>query len=141
MNNARTEYGDIIDLPHHQSDKRPHMSLHDRAAQFAPFAALRGYDDEITETARTTDSKIELSAEETEQINENIHNILNKIKETPKAKITYFVPDERKDGGEYVTITANIRRVDETQRIIHLTDGGSIDIDELSAIELIDKND
>lgn len=138
MCDARKEYGDIIDLPHHQSDKRAHMSLHDRAVQFAPFAALRGYDDEIAETARTTNSKVELSAEETDRINDNIKIIIENIKSTPRVKITYFVPDEKKDGGEYVSKKGCVRKIDEVERVIHFTDNTNILIDDLYQINIED---
>ena len=89
MSDARIEYGDIIDLPHHQSNKRPHMSQHDRAAQFAPFAALRGYDEEIAETARLTDKKNELSSDDISLINERLH-IIKYIKALFDEPLDYF---------------------------------------------------
>jgi len=135
MSDARIEYGDIIDLPHHQSEKRAHMSLHDRAAQFAPFAALRGYDDEITETARTTDSRIELSAEETERLNEKLNSLICNIKQTPEVSITYFKPDDRKSGGEYVTVTGKLRRIDEAKKVVIFTDEKEIYIEDIYEIK------
>ena len=131
MSDARTEYGDIIDMPHHQSTKRQHMSLHDRATQFAPFAALRGYDDEITETARTTDSRIELSAEEIEELNDKLINLIADIKQKPKVSITYFKPDDKKSGGAYVTIKGNLRRIDEVEKIMVFTDEKKIRIEDV----------
>ncbi len=136
MNNTTSNYSDIIDMPHHQSDKRPHMSLQDRAAQFAPFAALRGYDEEIIETARLTDERLELSNEDMSLLNERLHLIIDNIKSKPEASITYFVPDEKKEGGAYITVKGNVRRIDEVERIIHLTDNTKISIDDVSRIEL-----
>ena len=131
MSDARIEYADIIDMPHHQSDKRQHMSLHDRAAQFAPFAALRGYDDEITETARTTDARIELSAEEIEELNDKLNNLIADIKQKPMVSITYFKPDDKKSGGAYITVTGNVRRIDDVERVISFTDGKTIKIEDV----------
>lgn len=131
MSDARIEYGDIIDLPHHQSEKRAHMSLSDRAVQFAPFAALRGYDEEITETARITDARIELSAEKIEELNEKLGELIANIRQMPKASITYFRPDEKKSGGAYVTAAGNLRRIDEIERVIIFTDETKIKIDDI----------
>lgn len=139
MNDSRAEYGDIIDLPHHQSDKRAHMSLHDRAAQFAPFAALRGYDDEITETARTTEARIELSAEKTEELNEKLKLIASDINQTPEVSITYFKPDNKKSGGAYITETGFVRRIDEIEKIFIFTDDRKININDIYEIK-IDKS-
>ncbi|MBQ6381944.1 MAG: hypothetical protein IJJ41_10175 [Clostridia bacterium] len=133
---SHSDYQDIIHLPHHQSATGPHMSLHDRAAQFAPFAALRGYDDEICETARLTDKQHELNDEQIAAINRQLNLLTEHIKSAPKAKITYFVPDERKEGGQYATIEANIRRIDEVQKQIILTSGECIEIANLFSIEM-----
>ncbi len=135
MSNARDEYGDIIDLPHHQSKKRPHMSLSDRAAQFAPFAALRGYEDEISETARQTDKKLELDNDTAALLNERLHIIIESIKSEPEISLTYFIPDNKKEGGKYVSSTGKVRRVDEIQRFIQFKDETKISIDNLLRIE------
>lgn len=132
---SKTDYQDIIHLPHHQSATRPHMSLHDRAAQFAPFAALRGYDDEIDEAARLTDRQIELNEEQIALINRQIRRLMENIRSAPKVKITYFVPDEKKEGGKYTTIEAAVRRIDEVQKQIILTTNRSIPIDSVFRIE------
>ena len=118
----REVYADIIDHPHWQSPTRPQMSLYDRAAQFAPFAALTGYEDMIGEEARLVDNRIELGDEETEELNRKLAEIRGAIHrgETPRAAITYFVPDPLKPGGVYETITEGIRRVDETAGTIRL---------------------
>ena len=136
MSDARTEYGDIIDMPHHQSKRHKQMSMGDRAAQFAPFAALRGYDEEVEETARVTDSKVDLSAEEINALNETLHLIIDEIKSRPCVMITYFVPDEKKSGGAYVSVTGNVRRVDEIEKSIIFTDDRTIPIEDIKSITI-----
>ena len=113
------------------------MSLHDRAAQFAPFAALRGYDEEISETARLTDRQLELNEEQVAAINRQLNLITENIKSAPKAKITYFIPDARKEGGQYSTREAHIRRIDEVQKQMILTSGETIEISDLFSIEML----
>ena len=131
------EYDDIINLPHHQSTKHKHMSNYQRAAQFAPFAALTGYDAAIDETARLTDKKLELSEEQQEYLNQQIQLLIECILEKPQVQITYFVPDERKSGGEYVTVTGNVRRVDDYNREIVFTDGMTVKIDDVWSIRIM----
>ena len=116
-------YGDIINHPHWQSPTRPHMSLYDRAAQFAPFAALSGYDEMIGEEGRLVDNKIELGPDEMENLNETIANIQRAIDagSKPVVAITYFIPDHLKAGGRYETITEAIRRVDTVEQKLILT--------------------
>ena len=101
--NNNHEYDDIIDLPHPTSRKHPRMSLHDRAAQFAPFAALTGHEAAIKETARLTDRKAELSDEMIAELNDQINIIRDNIGTDQIIAVTYFVPDEKKSGGEYMT--------------------------------------
>lgn len=125
------QYDDIINLPHHQSKTRPHMSLTDRAAQFSPFAALTGYDAEVKEAARVTDEKIELSEEMSFRLDEKLRILQEHMGEYPQVSITYFLPDERKDGGSYVTVTETVKRIDEYGRQIVLTDGSQIPIKDI----------
>ena len=139
---ARKVYGDIIDLPHHQSSVHPHMSLYDRAAQFSSFKALTGYEDMISEEARPVDSKIELSEEEMDELNQTLSQ-LNDILETgrhPLAAITYFIPDLLKAGGRYETVTEPIRRIDATRGKIILvrTEGYGHSAVEISIPDLLD---
>ena len=118
---ARTVYADIINLPHWQSPTRPHMSLYDRAAQFAPFAALTGYDDMVNEEARIVDNKIELDDEAIENLNMKLGLISDAIDngEKPSVSIICFVPDPLKAGGRYETVTERIRKIDAIdQKII-----------------------
>ena len=93
------KYRDIINLPHKQSTKRPHMSLLDRAAQFAPFAALTGYDDAVKETARLTDEKIEMSEENLNVLNMKYQILVDRLDEEHEVVFTYFIPDGNKSGG------------------------------------------
>ena len=118
----REVYGDIIGHPHRVSPKHPQMSLYDRAAQFAPFAALTGYEDMIGEEARLVDNKIELSDEELEDLNRKLAEISEMISRglRPEATITCFIPDPLKPGGVYETVTEKIRRVDPVSGIIQL---------------------
>ena len=111
---AKKEYADIINLPHHQSTVRKHMSLHDRAAQFAPFAALSGYEEMVAEEARLTDHEIELSDSEIGIINGVITEIIRILENGghPAVAVTYFKPDPQKNGGSYETHSGRIRRVD-----------------------------
>lgn len=115
------KYEDIINLPHHVSKTRKPMSLYNRAAQFAPFAALTGYDDAIKETSRITEQRIELSEELKNMLNQKIKLISENIKLQPKVSITYFVPDNKKSGGVYKTISGNVRRIDEIEKYLLFT--------------------
>ena len=126
---AKTEYADIFDLPHHQSATRKHMSLYDRAAQFAPFAALSGYDDMVTEEARHTDREIELSENEIEVINSVISDINTMIENGghPTVTVTYFQSDPHKSGGCYETITGIVKRVDSVDKKLILYGSDNIE--------------
>lgn len=111
---AKQVYADIIDLPHHQSATRAHMSLYDRAAQFAPFAALTGFEDMVDEEARFTDSAIELSDNEIEIINGILGEIQMNIENGghPIVTVDHFIPDAHKGGGRYEAFTGRIKRID-----------------------------
>ena len=128
-------YEDIINLPHHVSKTRPQMSMLDRAAQFSPFAALTGYDAAIKETGRLTDEKIELGEEAKAALDRKQAYLMEMIGEQPEISITYFLPDARKSGGAYVTITGNLKRFDEYERLLILTDGRKIPMDDIADIE------
>jgi uncharacterized protein (UPF0248 family) len=129
------EYEDIINLPRHVSKKRPPMAVIDRAAQFSPFAALTGYDAAIKETARLTDERIELDEYTKDALNDRLQIILERIKEQPEIAITYFQPDIMKSGGSYVTAASAAKKIDEHKRIVIMTDGTNIPIDEIVGIE------
>ena len=129
------QYGDIIHLPHHVSKTRPQMSMEDRAAQFSPFAALTGYDAAILETGRLTEDKLELG-EDTQAILDRKQRYLAEIIDTkPEITVTYFVPDEKKSGGAYSTVTGFLKRIDEYERVLMLTDGRKIQLDAIFDIE------
>ena len=122
MNN----YDDIINLPHYESKTRKRMSLVARSAQFAPFAALTGYDDKVKETARLTEKKIDLTDEEYNLINSKLQIIKDHIKEQPEIVFTIFVKDKLKDGGKYEEIRGKVRRIDEINEFIILIDKSKI---------------
>ena len=127
-------YEDIINLPHHISKSHPQMSLENRAAQFAPFAALTGYDSAIKETARLTDEKLELSEEMKDIINDKLNVLNGKLTSRPIATITYFVKDKLKEGGSYITATGNIKQIDLVNKSIILTNKKKIFIDDIIGI-------
>lgn len=127
-----TEYDDIIDLPRPKSKHEP-MPMSDRAAQFSPFAALTGYGDAIDETARLTDARIELSEEERAELDYKQQYLATL--DAPTVTVTYFVPDERKTGGAYVTHTGTLKRIDELERMMVFADGARVSLDEVIAIE------
>lgn len=128
-------YEDIINLPHHVSKTRPQMSMLDRAAQFSPFAALTGYDAAIKETGRLTDEKIELGEEAKAALDRKQAFLMEMIDEQPELSIRYFLPDARKSGGAYVTISGNLKRFDEYERLLILTDSRKIPMDDIADIE------
>ena len=123
-------YSDIINLSRPVS-KRPRMSLEQRSAQFAPFAALTGYEGQVKETARLTDKRIELNEELKEILDLKIQLIQKKIKEQPDVTITYFIPDDKKQGGKYKTVTNSVKKIDTYKNEIILIDGTTIAIDEI----------
>ncbi len=129
------EYDDIIHLPHHVSADRPHMPMIDRAAQFSPFAALTGYDAAIVETARLTDTKRELSEEQKEVISKQLHVLKSGLKTDPTVTITYFVPDSRKAGGTYRSVTGAAKKVDEYLGILEMSNGITIPFDDILSLE------
>lgn len=130
-----SKYDKIINLPHHVSSTRPHMSMIDRAAQFSPFAALTGYDAAVKETARLTEQKIELGEYEKAALDQCILLLQERLKELPKVTITYFVPDERKDGGKYVSITGSVKKIDTYAKQILLVNKSKISIENILSIE------
>lgn len=130
----RTGYEDIMHLPHHVSATRPRMSMHDRAAQFAPFAALAGYDAAIRETARTTETRPELDEYEREDIGERLCRIL-RGGTAREACVTYFRPDERRAGGALVTVRGAVRKIDAENAAVVMADGRRIPIGEITALD------
>lgn len=136
-------YKDIIDLPHHRSTSREHMSIYDRAAQFSPFAALSGYDDVIAETGRLTDDLIDLPEDIRDELNRKLIRISDIISDgyRPEIRIIYFVPDKTKTGGSYDEFTGEVKSVDTTFRKMIFYDndknisGKIFDIDMIISID------
>jgi len=131
----KDEYADIIDLPHRVSDKHPRMPLRDRAAQFAPFAALTGFEAAIEETARTTQERVELGESAAEELDRRLRYVGERLGETPEVTVTFFVPDGKKNGGRYERITGRVSRLDTVGRLIVLTDGRRIPMDGVTALD------
>ena len=129
------KYDDIIDMPHHVSEKHPQMPMIDRAAQFSPFAALTGYDAAIVETARLTDQKRELSEDQKQVISKALHDLRRRIKTAPVVTVTFFQPDKRKSGGAYRTVTDTAKKFDEYLGVLELTDGTAIPFDYIWSME------
>ena len=130
-----SRYRDIIFLPHPRSHLHSPMPRESRAAQFAPFAALNGYEDAVEETARLTSPAPEKDEDSLFLMDEKLHALLDVIRDLPQLTITYFEPDGRKEGGSYLRITGRIRRVDEVNRLIILTDRTEISLDSICELE------
>ena len=128
MNNR---YDEIMELPHHVSKTRPQMPMSDRAAQFAPFAALTGYDSAIKETGRLTDERIALDEEALTALDRKYQLLMDTLNDAPEVTIIYFQPDERKAGGQYVSATGTVKKVDTFGRRILLQDGTRIPLDSV----------
>ena len=138
---ARDKYKDIIDLPHFVSKNRKHMSNLDRAAQFAPFAALVGYEESINETGRITEDRIELSETNLAILDKKINILKEHLKENIEISITYFVPDELKSGGSYKTDKIIVKSIDEINRLLIDINNKSYPLDYLIDIsgDVIDR--
>lgn len=122
-------YEDILYQQRPVSARHSPMSLRDRAAQFSPFAALSGHEEQIDETARLTEGRIELSEEARAELDRTQQWLLDHLEQRPVVSVTYFVPDSRKSGGAYATITGTVKGVDPWERCLRLTDGRRIDLD------------
>lgn len=129
------KYDDILRLPHHVSASRKPMAMTARAAQFAPFAALSGYDAEVQEAGRLTDRPIEPDEYEKEALNARLRLLARHLLEKWVVSLVFFQPDERKAGGAYVTRTGTVKKLYETERLLILTDGTVIPLDDLIALE------
>ena len=128
-------YDDIIHLPRHVSKRHPQMSLYNRAAQFAPFAALTGYGAAIAETARQTSPKIEMMEDNRQLMDRKFSILSSHLEEEPTISITIFQPDSRKLGGHYLTITGIVKAIRTNERIIILKDRKKISIDAIIGLE------
>lgn len=129
------KYDKIMGLPHHVSKTRPQMPMSDRAAQFAPFAALTGYDSAIKETGRLTDERIELDEGALTALNMRYQLLMDALDEAPEVTITYFQPDERKAGGKYVSAVGAVKKIDDFERRITMRDGTRIPTDDILSID------
>lgn len=127
-------YNDIINLPHHVSTKHPRMKMIDRAAQFSPFAALTGHGAAVSETERLTENFAEPDEYEKSIINEKLRFLAELVSQRPVAEIVYFEPDKRKDGGEYVTVTGEVKKIDSVGQSVLMADGQRISADFISDI-------
>ena len=136
---SKGPYDDMLDLPHHVSEKHAHMSLENRAAQFSPFAALTGYDDAVSETARLTQERVELDEQEKLQIGQVLYAILEAIDQKPLVQAAFFVPDGRKSGGSYQRARGRAVRVDEQEGLLILEDGTQIPFPDLTALSLAEE--
>ena len=129
------KYDDIINLSHPTSKKHPRMPIRDRAAQFAPFAALVGYDDAVEETARVTDEMTEQSDEMKAILNERLSSLKERLCEQPSVSVTYFIPDEKKSGGRYVIARGKITKINDFSATVTMSDGREIAFDKIYSIE------
>lgn len=129
------KYADMLSVEHHQSTRHPHMSLHDRAAQFAPFAALTGYGDAVEETARLTNAIVNLDEDAVAELDRRLRMIEETLPQRPVFTVTYFLPDGRKDGGSYVTLTGEARRVNRADCTLVMENGTVIPADDILSID------
>ena len=127
-------YDDILELPHPVSSRHAPMSLTDRGAQFSPFAALTGFDAAIDETGRLTEIRIEISEEERERLNRKLQELQQQDLD-PEVTVTFFLPDERKEGGAYIRVTGKLGRIDRLSQQIILDDGRQIPMEDLVEID------
>ena len=128
-------YDDIINLPHPTSKRHPRMPIRDRATIFSPFAALSGHGAAIAETARLTERRMELDEDSRAELDRKQGVLLEHIDEQPEITITWFQPDEKKDGGAYLTATGRLKKFRELERILLLTDGTEIPLQNVVALE------
>lgn len=131
------KYDDIIDLPHPEPQTRPRMPMRDRAAQFSPFAALRGHHSAIEEAERLTDRRIELDKYEVARVDAALQMIREKIDEHPAVSVTYFVPDERKAGGSHQSAEGIVKRIDTVAGVLLMADCKAIPLADIFDIEII----
>ena len=131
------KYDDIINLPHPSSKRFPRMPLQERAAQFSPFAALTGYDDAIRETARLTDRRVELDESRRLELDAALRDLGARLEARPEVLVTYFLPDARKEGGQYVHVSGRLKKIDAVSRTLLLEDGTRIRIDDVYELNAV----
>ena len=132
---AKEKYADIINHPHHVSKTRPQMSMHDRAGQFSPFAALTGYDETIKESSRATDARQKLSEDDLRVLDQKQQYLSSIIDRHPEITVTYFIPDERKDGGSYAVKSGQLIRIYGYERELKFHDGDLVRMDDVVDIQ------
>ena len=125
------KYDEIMGLPHHVSKTRPQMPMSDRAAQFASFAALTGYEAAVQETARLTDPRAQLDEGQIEAINRQLVYLQAHIADQPTATVTYFLPDLRKEGGAYQTVFGAVKKIDGMAQLLWMADGTKIPLPDI----------
>ena len=130
-NKDKYQYDDIINLQHHVSSHRAHMSILDRAAQFSPFAALTGYDGVIKETARLTDRRIELDEAAKTILNEKLRIVQEQLSRQQEIELVFFQPDEKKAGGAYITMIGTVKKIEEYERVVLMQEGTRIPIEAI----------
>lgn len=128
-------YDDILRLPHHVSTVHPPMPVLDRAAQFAPFAALTGHGEAIRETARLTEEKVELDENCLTELDGKLQMIKERLPSGPVIMVTYFKPDGKKQGGAYVTIKGRVKKINEYAHTLAMEDGEEIPLDDIAGID------
>ena len=132
-------YDDIINLSRPQYHDLPPMSIHDRAAQFSPFAALVGYDAAVEETARLTDSRREMEEDEINELNRQLSELNKRLSEHPRIRVTYFIRDRKKEGGRYASKIGNARTIDQAENMIIFTDGESVPVKDMYSVVFIEE--
>ena len=131
----KEDYSDIINLPHHESRNHPQMPMEARAAQFAPFAALTGYDAVIHETARLTDKQVELEEYDNDRLNRIFSELMDSMEKHPMVTVSYFKPDEHKAGGAYMTVSGKLKKIDTYEQIMKMEDGTVIPIGSIMDLQ------
>ena len=132
---SKWPYEDIVNLPHHVSPTRPQMSRADRAAQFSSFAALTGHDAAVRETARRTASRIDTAEDQRYELDLKQQLLAQVLPSQPEVTVTYFVPDTRKVGGAYVSVSGRLKRIDSRRRVLLLDNGTEIPMEDVLELE------
>jgi hypothetical protein len=133
------DYDDIMGFSRPQYPDLPPMSIHDRSAPFSPFAALVGYEDAVEETARLTDARREMLEDEIAELNRQLGELTERLSERPKIRVTYFIPDKKKDGGRYASKIGNARTIDQYKNAIVFTDGEAVAIKDMYSVVFIEE--
>lgn len=133
------DYDDIIDLPYHKSKKHQPMLQADRAAQFAPFAALTGHKETLLETERLTERRRIRDEHQLDLFDQKIKDIMHIIDHKPLIEVCYFVSDDKKTGGKYVTLMCHLEKIDEFHRVLIMIDGTKIAVDDIYDLEICDE--